>query len=96
MLCGNTAYSVKLFGEDLSRYLDKIESVCLRKYPIHHYLTKKVMSQLQTFHTACTKSWQKTAGTDRHGMKTLRHYQPMYAGVTTIHAVRVIFFYIRH
>jgi len=32
---------VKLSGEDLSRYLNKIESVGLRKCPYYHYLTKK-------------------------------------------------------
>jgi len=45
MLRGNTAYSVQLSGEDLSRYSNKIESVGLRKRPYYHYLTKKVMSQ---------------------------------------------------
>jgi len=33
MLCGNTAYCVKLNGEDLSRYSNKTESVVLRKCP---------------------------------------------------------------
>jgi len=32
MLRGNMACCVKLGGEDLSRYSNKIESVCLRKY----------------------------------------------------------------
>jgi len=45
MMWGNTAYCVKLNGEDLSGYLNKIESVGLRKYPYYHYLTKKVTSQ---------------------------------------------------
>jgi len=36
---------MKLSGEDLSRYSNKIESVGLRKCPYYHYLTKKVMSQ---------------------------------------------------
>jgi len=31
MLQGNTAYGVKLSGEDLSRYSNKIESVGFRK-----------------------------------------------------------------
>jgi len=39
-LWGNTAYCVKLNGEDLPRYSSKIESVGLRKCP-YHYLTKK-------------------------------------------------------
>jgi len=34
MVCGNTAYCVKLSGEDLSRRSNKIESVGLRKCPI--------------------------------------------------------------
>jgi len=38
MLCGNTAYRVKLIGDDLSRYLNKIESVALRKCLYYHYL----------------------------------------------------------
>ena len=45
MLRGHTAYCVKLSGEDLSRYSNKIESVGLRKCEYYHYLTKKVMSQ---------------------------------------------------
>jgi len=32
MLSGNTAYCVKLSGEDLSRYSNKIESVGLSNY----------------------------------------------------------------
>jgi len=45
MLWGNTAYCVKLSGEDLSSYSNKTESVGLRKCAYYHYLTKKVMSQ---------------------------------------------------
>jgi len=48
MLCGNTAYCVKLSGEDSSRYSNKIESADLRKCPYYDNLTKKVMSQQQT------------------------------------------------
>jgi len=33
---------VKLSGEDLSRYSNKIESVSLRICPHYHYRTKKV------------------------------------------------------
>jgi len=51
------AYCVKLNGEVLSRYSNKIESVALRKCLYYHYLTKKVMSQLQTFVRACPTSW---------------------------------------
>jgi len=42
MLWGNTAYCVKLSGEDLSRYWNKIESAESRKCPYYHYRTKKV------------------------------------------------------
>jgi len=45
MLWGNMAHCVKLSGEDLSRYSNKIESVGLRKCPYYHYLTKKVTQQ---------------------------------------------------
>ena len=38
-------YCVKLSGEDLSRYSNKIESVDLRKRLYYYYLSKKVMSQ---------------------------------------------------
>jgi len=45
MLWGNTAYCVKLSGEDLSRCSNKTELDGLRKCPYYHYFTKKVMSQ---------------------------------------------------
>jgi len=45
MLWGNTAYCVKLSGEDTSRYLNKIESVGLKRCPYYHYHAKKVMAQ---------------------------------------------------
>jgi len=38
------AYCVKLSDEDLSRFLNKIDSAGLRKYPHYDHLTKKVMS----------------------------------------------------
>ena len=44
MLWGNTAYCVKLIGEDLSRYSNKIESVGLGKYPYYRYLIENVTS----------------------------------------------------
>jgi len=44
----NTAYCVKLSGEDLSRSSDKTESVGLRKCPYYGNLTKKVMSRYFT------------------------------------------------
>ena len=39
MLWGNTAYCLKLSGEDSSRYSNKIETVALRKCPYYHCLT---------------------------------------------------------
>jgi len=42
VLWDNTAYCVKLSGEDLSRYSNKIG---LRKCPYYYHLAKKVMSQ---------------------------------------------------
>jgi len=44
MLWGNTAYCVKLSGEDLPRYSNQIESIGLRKCPHYHCLTNTVMS----------------------------------------------------
>jgi len=44
-LWGNTAYCVKLTGEDLSRYSNRIESVGLRKSPYYHSFARKVISQ---------------------------------------------------
>jgi len=41
----NTAYCVRLSGEDFSCYLNKIESVGLRKCLCYHYVTHKMMSQ---------------------------------------------------
>jgi len=37
MLWVNAAYCVKLSGEDLSRYSNRIESVGLRKCPYYQY-----------------------------------------------------------
>jgi len=73
---GNTAYSVKLHGVDLSRYTNKIESVDVRKCP-YHYVTKKVMSQYQTFLKACPTSWTENSW-HRYGIKKLSHCHPMY------------------
>ena len=56
MLWSNTAYWVKLSGEDLSRYSNKIESVGLRKcthfftFTHYHYLTKKAMYSYNNKH----------------------------------------------
>jgi len=41
MLWGNTAYCVKLSGQDLSRYWNKIELVDLRKCPYYHKVTSQ-------------------------------------------------------
>jgi len=45
MLWSNTAYCVKLSGEDLLRYPNKVESVDVRKWPYYKYLIKKLLSQ---------------------------------------------------
>jgi len=65
MFWGNTAYCVKLSGEDLSHYSSKIETFDLRKCQYYHCLTTKVMSQQQqTFLKACLtwreNSWQRS------------------------------------
>jgi len=39
------SYCVKLSGENLSRYSNKVESGGLSKCPYYHYLTKEVTSQ---------------------------------------------------
>jgi len=48
MLWSNTAYWVKLSGEDLSRYSNKIESVGLRKCTHYHYLIATTISISQS------------------------------------------------
>ena len=45
ILWDNMAYCVKLSGEDLLHYSNKIESVGLRKCLCYHYITKIVVSQ---------------------------------------------------
>jgi len=75
---GNTAYCVKLSGEDLSRYSNKIESVGLKKCPHYHYLSKKVMSQQQTFLRAGPTSWRENSRY-RYGTKKLCRCHPMYS-----------------
>jgi len=73
MLWGNTAYCVKLSGEDLSRYSNKIELAALRKCPYYyHYLTKKVTSQQKHFSDLVPHHGGKTG----YGMKKLRHRHP--------------------
>jgi len=42
MFWGNTAYCVKLSGEDSSCYLNKIKPVGFRKCPYYHRLTKAI------------------------------------------------------
>ena len=71
MLWDNTAYCVKLSGGDVSRYSNKTESVGLRKCQYHHYITKKVMPQEQTFLRTCLASWRENSW-HRYGMKKLR------------------------
>ena len=79
MLWGNTAYCVKLSGEDLSRYSNKTESVGLRQCPCYHYLTKK--------NKWCHNSKHFSELAPHHGVKTadidmvwrkLRHCHPIY------------------
>jgi len=60
------AHYVKLNGEDLSRYSNKIESVGLRKCPYYHCLTKKVIDNrvtnifLRAYPTSCQdNSWHR-------------------------------------
>jgi len=48
----------------LLRYSNNTEPVGLRKCPYHYYITKKVISQYQSFSTACPTKWRKTAGID--------------------------------
>jgi len=65
MLWGSTAYCVKLCREDLSRYLNKIESAGLSKCPYYHYLTTKVMWQYNKhFSGLATHHDRITAGID--------------------------------
>ena len=45
ILWGNMTYTVKLSGEDFSQYLNKIESVGLRKCLYYRYLSKEVVSR---------------------------------------------------
>jgi len=40
VLCGNTAYCVKLSGKDLSGYSSKIDSVSSRKCPYYRHLIR--------------------------------------------------------
>jgi len=76
---GNTAYCVKLSGEDLSRCSDKTESVGLRKCPYYRNLTKKVMSryfaELAPYHGG-KSSWYG------YGMKKLRRSHSMYTATS--------------
>jgi len=77
MRWGNAVYCVQLSGEDLSHYWNEIEPVGLRKCSYYYYLTKKEMSQLQTFLTVCHTSWRKNSW-HRYAMEKLRHCHPMY------------------
>jgi len=68
MLWDISAYCVKLNGEDLLRYSNKIESIGLRKRPYYRYITKKVTSQQQTFRRTCPTSWRENSWY-KYGMK---------------------------
>ena len=59
---------MKLSGEDLSRYSNKIESVGLRKCRDYHLacLTEKVMSQQQTFSRPAKTRYEESATLSRH------------------------------
>jgi len=59
------AYCVKLSGEHLSRYLNKTESVSLRKCLYYDHLTKKVMSEKQTLLRNCNTYGGKIASIDK-------------------------------
>jgi len=75
MLWIATAYCMKLSGEDLSRYSNKIESFGLRKCPYYHRITRKWHYNNKHFselapHHGWENSWH------RCGMKKLRHGHP--------------------
>ena len=42
----------------------KTESVAVRTYPYYQYLTKKVISRLQTSRRPCSTSWRKNSWHD--------------------------------
>jgi len=66
MLWGNTAYCVKLGGEDLPRYSNRTESVGWRKFPHCHYINKKLMSpDNEHFSDLAPRHGGKTAGIDK-------------------------------
>jgi len=69
---GNTAYCVKWNDEDLSRCSNKIELDGLRKCPYYHCITKKAVSQKETFRWACLTLCH------RYGTKNLRQCHHMY------------------
>ena len=81
-LWGNTAYCERLSGKDLSRCSTTVESFGLRKCPYYHCLTKKVVSQYQTFRSHT--SWQKIKQLAyKHVMKEITSLPPCvyeYAG----------------
>jgi len=57
MLWGNSAYCVKLSGEDLSRYSNKIESIGLRMSYYESYATTTNISQSLP-HIMAGNSWR--------------------------------------
>ena len=69
------------YGEDLSRYSHKTESVGLMRRPCYYLIrpTKKVMPQLQTFIRACPIAWRENSWHRyRSSMKKWRHGHPVY------------------
>jgi len=76
MLWGNTAYCVKLSGEDLSSCSNKIESVGLRNklMRIVAILLRKWCHNNKHFVRACPTSWRENTWR-RYGMKKLRYCQ---------------------
>jgi len=80
-------YCAKLDGEDLSRYLNGIESVGLRKtsvlsLSIQFRLLSHPLTETDSFvfggcRKACLTSWRENSS-HRYGMKEIRHRHPMY------------------
>ena len=62
--CGATPSYCVWLCKDLSRYSNKIESVGLTECLYYCYLTKKVMSEEETFRRTCPTKWWKAAGID--------------------------------
>ena len=78
---------MKLSGEDLSRYSNKVESVVLMKCPYYHHLTKKVMSQ--HFSELVQYNGGKTAGIE-NDMKWCEEMTLLSAYVTVHDKVYIL------